>query len=133
LVIDLSIPYNVSPFVSRLSNIHLVNVDELSSIKEGTLQQRRMEAVKAKAIIADHIARFWEWYAMRKNVPMLKVVKARLNAIAATHDQEPGYPKSHCPVVVVQQKIQQVINMMAGKMHRKDQPGCQFIEAINEL
>lgn len=133
LVIDLSIPYNVSPSVSRLSNIHLVNVDELSSIKEGTLQQRRMEAVKAKAIIADHIARFREWYAMRKNVPMLKVVKDRLNAIAAMHNQESGYPKSHCPVVAVQQKIQQVINMMAGKMHRTDQAGCQFIEAINEF
>ena len=133
LVIDLSIPYNVAPSVSSLSNIHLVNVDELSSIKEGTLQQRRKEAVKAKAIIADHIARFWEWYAMRKNAPMLKAVKARLNAIAAMHDQEPGYPKSHCPVIAVQRKIQQVINMMAGKMHRKDQPGCQFIEAINEF
>ena len=40
LIIDLSIPYNVEKAAQNLPNITLVNVDELSKIKDETLQKR---------------------------------------------------------------------------------------------
>ncbi len=41
LVIDLSIPYNVEPAAGALKNISLVNVDELSRLKDETTSKKR--------------------------------------------------------------------------------------------
>ncbi len=78
LIIDLSIPYNVEPAASELANITLVNVDELSKLKDETLQKREAEVPKAKNIIEAQIQDFLEWYEMRKHVPLLKAVKIKL-------------------------------------------------------
>ncbi|MEO6852007.1 MAG: hypothetical protein ABI166_15300, partial [Mucilaginibacter sp.] len=133
LLIDLSIPSNVEPAVSRLSYIRLVNVDELSKVKDETFQKREQETYKAKMIIAEHLATFQDWYEMRKNAPMLKAIKTRLSEIAAIHQRELNNPQTRCPVIAAEQKIQQVINTVAGKMHDKKQAGCHFIEAVNDF
>src|SRR5258706_2754876 len=56
LIIDFSIPYNVETSVQDLPDITLLNVDELSRIKDETLNKRLDEVPKAKAIIAEHMA-----------------------------------------------------------------------------
>jgi glutamyl-tRNA reductase len=58
LIIDLSIPFNVEESVRHLPNIHLVNVDELSKLKDDTLKKREAEVPKAKAIIAESMQEF---------------------------------------------------------------------------
>src|SRR6202012_3536268 len=81
LVIDLSIPCNVEESVAGLPGITLINVDELSKIKDETLQKREAEVPKAKAIIDEHIAELMEWHAMRKHVPVLRAVKIKLKEL----------------------------------------------------
>ncbi|MEO7769104.1 MAG: glutamyl-tRNA reductase, partial [Ferruginibacter sp.] len=61
LIIDLSIPYNVEKCAQHLPNITLINVDDLSKIKDDTLYKRKAEVPKVKSIIADHINEFLEW------------------------------------------------------------------------
>ena len=51
LIIDLSIPYNVETSAQHLDNVHLVDVDELSKLKDETLKKRKAEVPKANAII----------------------------------------------------------------------------------
>ena len=136
LIIDLSIPYNVEKNAQNLSNITLVNVDELSKIKDETLHKRETEIPKAKAIIADHIKDFTEWYAMRKNVPVLKAVKDKLKTINSCKLFN-NASAAHVPAKIAyfnsEEKIQKVINGMAIKMRNQNQRGCYFIEAINEF
>lgn len=135
LIIDLSIPYNVEKSAQELSNITLVNVDELSKIKDETLHKRIGEIPKAKAIIADHISEFIDWHEMRKNVPVLKAVKDKLQSmhqcnlyISYSATIKPLTSKRHNPEAT----IQKVINGMAIKMRQQNHRGCNFIEAINE-
>lgn len=118
VLIDLSIPYNVEPEAGRLPGMALVNVDELSKLKDKTLCRRKAEVPKAKKIIAEHIADFLEWHEMRKHVPVLRAVKIKLQGIHHNPDQE---------------RIQKVINGMAVKMRLHNQRGCHYIEAINEF
>ena len=126
LLIDLSIPSNVEPSAKDIPGIILVNVDELSKLKDRTLNKRKAEVPKAKAIIAEHITDFLDWYEMRKHVPVLKAVKIKLEELHCGH-----YP--HAPLVNHQEKIQKVINVMAVKMRQHNTRGCQYIEAINEF
>ena len=81
LIIDLSIPFNVEESILQLPNIQLVNVDELSKLKDETLKQREAEVPKAKAIIAESMDDFIEWYYMRKHVPMLRDLKSKLKEL----------------------------------------------------
>jgi glutamyl-tRNA reductase len=135
LIIDLSIPYNVETSAKSLPGVTLVNVDELSKLKDSTLNKRKAEVPKAKKIIAEHIADFLDWYEMRKYVPVLKAVKTKLLEIHcdpvffnATSGNYTGLKVSDH-----QERIQKVINGMAVKMRKKNQRGCHYIEAINEF
>jgi len=134
LLIDLSVPYNVEESAKHLDGITLVNVDDLSKMKDETLAKRQAEVPKAKAIIAEHIGEFAEWYEMRKHVPVLKAVKTKLQEIhtgsfytQVTPDSYSPKPDNNNP------RIQQVINGLASKMRKQNQKGCYYIEAINEF
>lgn len=136
LVIDLSIPYNVEASAQELENITLVNVDDLSKLKDKTLQKRKAEVPKAKAIIATHAAEFTEWHDMRKHIPVLKAVKDKLEQIHYCRIDTGAY--STTPLLNIaadkpEARIQKVITTMAVKMRRQNQRGCQYIEAINDF
>ena len=128
LVIDLSIPCNVEKSVALLPGITLVNVDELSKIKDETLQKREAEVPKAMTIIGEHIVELMEWHAMRKHVPVLKAVKTKLKELHASELFSQTVP----PVSEADEQIQRVINGMATKMRLHNQGGCHYIQAINE-
>ena len=133
LIIDLSIPYNVEAAVEDLSNISVINVDELSKMKDETIQKRKAEIPKAKSIIAAHIAEFLEWYNMRKHVSVLKAVKNKLEELHSTIPLYNNYTPSLLPAYDAGENIQKVINVMAIKMRRENQPGCNYIQAINDF
>ena len=129
LIIDLSVPYNVEALAQQLPNITLINVDELSKMKDETLSKRVAEVPKAKAIIAEHIEEFTDWYKMRKNVPVFKAVKTKLKEI---HTSPLFIPLAN-DQISPDERIQRVINGMASKMREQNQKGCYYIEAINEF
>ncbi|HET9057754.1 MAG TPA: glutamyl-tRNA reductase [Chitinophagaceae bacterium] len=133
LIIDLSVPCNVEETAQRLPNVTLVNVDELSKIKDETLQKREAEVPKAKAIIAKHMDEFIEWHEMRRHVPVLKAVKTKLEQIHNCNLYI-SYSSRNAsnPVQKDKVRIQKVINGMAVKMREQNQQGCYYIEAINE-
>lgn len=130
LIIDLSIPYNVADDAQQLPNIQLVNVDELSRIKDETLQKRISEVPKAISIIDEHIEEFMEWCKTRRYAPVLKAVKHKLHELhhdkllAEAHRNVHENPK---------EKIQKVINTLALKVRTENTIGCHYIGAINEF
>lgn len=134
LIIDLSVPCNVASDVRGLDNIVLLNVDELSKIKDETLQKRTAEIPKVKLIILEHINAFEEWHDMRKYVPVLKTVKGHLQKIYAGFEYASvSTPISNYCEKAAEQRIQKVINGMAVKMRTHNHRGCQYIEAMNDF
>jgi len=134
LIIDLSIPCNVERSAAELPGITLAGVDELSKIKDETLQKREAEVPKAKVIIAEHIVEWMDWYNMRRHVPVLKAVKTKLKELhtCPVFSRLRGEPFPVTDDTHTEEQIQRVINGMANKMRHNNQGGCQFIEAINE-
>jgi glutamyl-tRNA reductase len=128
VLIDLSIPNNIDTAVAELPNIILVNVDELSKLKDETLQKREAEIPKAKAIIAKYISEFNEWYDMRRNVPVLKAVKEKLLEI---HQSE-LFATTQLGKAFDDEAIQKAVKNMAVKMRQQNTKGCHYIEAIND-
>jgi glutamyl-tRNA reductase len=66
LVIDLSVPRNVAPEVAALTGVEVHTVDDLYSITERALEQRRAQIPEAYAILGDEVARFTGWLGRRQ-------------------------------------------------------------------
>jgi glutamyl-tRNA reductase len=135
LVIDLSIPNNVEKEVGRLNHVTMIGVDELSKIKDETLQKRAAEIPKVAGIIEGQIQDFFEWYEMRRNVPVLKHIKYQLSSLGNENlFQSPpadcNLPHDHKSNEVL---IQKVINGVAVKMQTQNHRGCMCIEAMRDF
>lgn len=129
IILDLSIPYNVADDAQALPNVHMVNVDKLSKLKDDTLKMRLAEVPKAKAIIAEIMTEFEEWSEMRKHVPMLKQLKVKLKELYA----HPQYVQAATCPKKIDVHIQRVLNETAGKIKVQNQRGCQYLSALNNF
>jgi len=133
LIIDISVPSAVEHSVGLLDNVRVVNIDEISKIKDNTIKTREAEIPKAEKIIQKHIDIFSEWLLMRQNASTLKAIKTMLNEIVSLHHKEFLNPQTKYPYIAAEQKIQQIVNKMAGKMRMENNLGCHYLQAINEF
>jgi len=81
LILDLSIPRNVSSDVLNNKNVSLVNVDELSLITDKTLSDRKKEIPKVQAIITTYREEFNQWLEHREFMPAVNELKKALLSI----------------------------------------------------
>jgi glutamyl-tRNA reductase len=81
LILDLSVPENVSKEVTEIKGVSLVNVDELSKITDETLAVRQQEIPFAEKIIETHKEEFNSWLNHRRFTPAIAALKESLEII----------------------------------------------------
>lgn len=81
LILDLSMPENVSLELNERKEISLVNVDELSAITDKTLAMREGEIPKAELIIDIYMDEFKEWINHRRFTPAINALKQSLRVL----------------------------------------------------
>ncbi|MDT0689682.1 glutamyl-tRNA reductase [Salegentibacter sp. F188] len=81
LVLDLSIPKNVSEDVAELENVRLLHLDQLSRITDETLAKRKQFVPQAEVIIAEVEGEFNQWLETRKFAPTIKALKKKLRTM----------------------------------------------------
>lgn len=83
LILDLSVPKNVSDDVLELDNVSLVHLDQLSQITDETLNKRKAFVPKAQAINEEVKQDFLKWLETRKFAPVISALKEKLNTMKA--------------------------------------------------
>ena len=127
---DLSIPSVVDYRVQQLKNVHFLNVDSLSNVKDHTLKARVNQIPEAQIIIRQHVVQFLEWNQKRKFVPYLKMVKTTLHKINL--DRERGHmTPSNEELNILVCDVQKEITQLAKKMEGNPNLGCCCIETIS--
>lgn len=124
IVIDLSIPSNVAAEVKELPNVLLSGVDEISSIKDETLQRRKADVPVAEKIIQQHLNDFILWCENRKHAILLKKVKSQLQKISESYDED---------LISSEDSIQKIVNLTAFKLKNEKHKGCIYLEALNSF
>lgn len=74
-LIDIAVPRNIDPEISRLSNTFLYNIDDLKSVVESNQKEREMETYAAREIVRQEIAQFQKWRAERSAVPLIQALR----------------------------------------------------------
>jgi len=70
-IIDIAVPRNVDPEVSKIKNVILYNIDDLKSIADKNLKNRMKEIKVARQIINDDATDFFKWYESLEIVPII--------------------------------------------------------------
>lgn len=81
LILDLSIPKNVSADVIDNDFVTLVHLDDLAAVTDETLEQRASQLPMAKKIIAEIEKEFNKWADDRKFAPTIRALKLKLAEI----------------------------------------------------
>lgn len=83
LILDLSVPKNVSDDVKELDNVSLVHLDQLSRATDETLARRKQFVPKAEVIIDEVKKDFLKWLETRKFAPVINALKEKLKVMKA--------------------------------------------------
>ena len=81
LILDLSMPKNVSEDVLQHPNVGLIHLDHLSQVTDETIEHRQEQIPMAEGIIEDEESDFRTWLEARKFAPTIKALKHKLEEI----------------------------------------------------
>ncbi|PJX21686.1 glutamyl-tRNA reductase [Psychroflexus sp. S27] len=83
LILDLSIPKNVSEDVVNIDDVTLLHLDYLSQMTDQTLSKRKKFIPDAELIIEEERDEFYEWLDTRKFAPTIKALKDKFKDFQA--------------------------------------------------
>ncbi len=81
LILDFSVPKNVSGDVMNLKNVTVIHLDQLSQMTDETLENRKKYIPKAEQIIEEVKEDFTLWLETRKFAPVIKALKKKLKTM----------------------------------------------------
>jgi glutamyl-tRNA reductase len=76
-LIDIAVPRDVDPGVARLDGVFLYDLDDLRSVAEANLRERRKEAAAAEVLIDREIREFLDWQRSLDMVPLVAELRRR--------------------------------------------------------
>lgn len=77
LLIDIAVPRDISPAVSRNRNVVLKNIDDLNSIVDRNFEKRMSDLPKVKKIIMKEMSDFLTWYYSLPLLPEFQKPKGK--------------------------------------------------------
>jgi glutamyl-tRNA reductase len=81
LFIDLSIPRNIDPNISRIGNVRTYSIDDINKIIDSNLDRRATEIDKAKCIINEVADEYFDWYLTQLIMPTMLEIKNRMGVL----------------------------------------------------
>ncbi len=137
LILDLSIPRNVSTNVMELPNVTLVHLDDLSKMTDKTLQRRKEHIPHAEVIIDEIKAEFDSWLETRKFAPTIKALKNKLTTLK---ELEIGLQRKKISDfneeqadIISDRIIQKITNHFANHLKDENTSADESIELIQKV
>lgn len=137
LILDLSIPKNVSDDVKELEHVTLIHLDQLSKMTDATLKRRQGYIPQAEKIIEDITAEFNAWLQTRKFAPTIKALRNRLQEVQATEIENvrkktPDFSEASA-TAMSDKFIQKITNQFAHHLRHANGSTEESIALINAI
>jgi len=140
--IDIAVPRNVDPNVERLDNVYLYDIDDLESVIEASLAERRREMPRVEQIVQEQRASFMGWFQSLDVVPTIVALRKQVETMRqaelerALHRLDNLSERDH---EVIQALTKRIVNkilhhpMVRLKEHASQQNGYAYAEVVREL
>ncbi|MBI1395635.1 MAG: glutamyl-tRNA reductase [Betaproteobacteria bacterium] len=81
LIVDLAVPRDVEPEVSRLNDVFLYTVDDLGRIVKEGMDMRGAAVSAAESIISEGVSDFMRWLSSREAVPAIRALREQAEGV----------------------------------------------------
>lgn len=95
--IDIAVPRDIDPAINRISNAYVYDIDDLKSVIDENLEERKKEAVKGERIVDEAVIKFMEWYKNLEVVPTIVSMKNKLDVIVNSEIEKTQSALKHLP------------------------------------
>lgn len=137
LILDLSVPKNVSDDVLELENVSLVHLDQLSQITDDTLAKRKEYVPKAEAIIEQVKKGFLKWLETRKFAPVINALKEKLKTMKEEeidfHSKKISDFNQDQAEIITERIIQKITKQFANHLKRSEVDTEDSLELIQKV
>jgi len=80
-LLDIAVPRDIDPAVSRIDNVHLHDVDDLETVSEANRQEKDREARHAEELVGEETSHFQEWWRTLAVLPTMLALRGRAEEI----------------------------------------------------
>ena len=80
-IIDIAVPRNIDPAVNEIENVYLYDIDDLQSVLQANLEERKKELKQAEVIVQEEVREFLAWMANLDLVPTIVSLRERAERI----------------------------------------------------
>ena len=142
-LIDIAVPRDIDPDVSKVDHAFLYNIDDLEAVVASNLQDRQQEAVRAERIVTEEAKRFYNQLQVFQVNPTIKALHQQFRQIADTELQACFYktPLSDQQEAAVTSMTQAIVKKLLH--HPMQNLRCavndgnadhaQYVQALQEL
>jgi glutamyl-tRNA reductase len=137
LILDLSIPKNVSDNVRNNEHVTLIHLDELSKVTDATLVHRQSQIPLAETIIAEIQGEFQIWAKNRNFAPTIKALKTKLSEIKIgeiNHQRKKlsDFNEEHAEIIS-SRIIQKITTQFANHLKSEDVATEESVDLIRQV
>ncbi len=140
--IDLAVPRNFDPAINSIDNAYLYDVDDLSTVVQDNVGERKREAVSGEAIVEEEVDRFWQWLEQLEVVPTIVALRdhaetVRAEELTKTLARMPDLPDKDRERI--DQMTRAIVNKLLHeptrslKQDRPEKEGLALISSVREL
>jgi len=133
LILDLSIPRNVSKDVKDLNNVQVVHLDQLSQITDKAFEKRKKYIPKAESILEEIKVEFLNWVKHRKYVPTLNAFKDKIIPNQLQNEDKECYINNCFGYQRKQHIAQKITGQIAAYIRENPQKADETIELIEDI
>jgi glutamyl-tRNA reductase len=136
-IVDLAVPRDVEPEVSRLDDVYVHTVDDLGRIVQSGSESRQAAVAQAEAIIESRVRDFEEWIKARRAVPVIQDLRTRADALRRRELDRAlkQLARGDAPEAVIEQLSQALTNKflhdpMSTLRDAGDEAGATRVQAL---
>jgi glutamyl-tRNA reductase len=80
-LIDIAIPRDIDPGVNDIDGVYLYNIDDLQTVVQENLGERKQEALRGETIVEEEVGKFMHWIGTLDSAPTIVALRKKLEAI----------------------------------------------------
>lgn len=141
-LIDIAVPRDVDPNVAGIEGVYLYDIDDLESVVEDNLTERRREVPKVEAIVSQTEQDFMAWYRSLDVVPTIVDLRRWAHTMRDTEVQKalrrlPDLSSNEREII--QAMAKRIVNKLLHhptvclKNQASSSDGCTYAEVTRDL
>jgi glutamyl-tRNA reductase len=142
-LIDIAVPRDIDPDVSKIDYAFLYNIDDLEAVVVANLKDRKQEAVQAEQIVSEEAKRFYNQLQTFQVNPTIKALHQQFQQIADTELQACFYKATlsdqqedavaSMAQAIVKKLLHHPMQNLRGAVNDGNVDHAQYVQALQEL